>query len=223
MRETWLFEMPSQPRACTRSSTRRVERLLHRPAARPRARRAHCGGAARAARESSCPPAPWESGGPACPPACPTAEAGTVAAREPLRAALTEARARLPHHFSLHHRLHQHPQPFPQEVQVSVSRLLAHELQKVHPLLGHRRHLLHRLLIGVRMTRWSLFIHDLLLHHSRGLYSYPPRAAVEDLTRRGRCGPPISGRSSRSSSPATSSLRVTTAPHTRRTRRARVR
>ena len=25
IRETWLFEMPSQPRACTRSSTRRVE------------------------------------------------------------------------------------------------------------------------------------------------------------------------------------------------------
>ena len=46
-----------------------------RPAARPRARRAHCAAAARGARESGCLPAPWESGGPACPPACPTAKA----------------------------------------------------------------------------------------------------------------------------------------------------
>ena len=43
---------------------------------------------------------------------------------EPFRAALAQARAGLTRHFGLHHRLHQNPQPLPQEVDVSVMRFL---------------------------------------------------------------------------------------------------
>ena len=52
--------------------------------------------------------------------------------------ALAEARADLVRHFGLHHRLHEHPLPFPQEINVNVRPHLAQQFQYVHPVLGHR-------------------------------------------------------------------------------------
>ena len=68
----------------------------------------------------------------------------TVAVGDPLRVALARAGPGLGGYLGHHRCLHQHPRPLAQEVEVCVRRILAQQIQHVHPVLVHRRHLLHR-------------------------------------------------------------------------------
>ena len=132
MRDTWLLEMPSQPRALIRSSTLRVETPSTPVLSLPKGSLDH-------RQQSLLTAPPWfqQAGEVAAFPqlgnvqlhgadaGIPGAVAVAVAVGDPLWAAFAVLGADLGGNLSVHDAVHQDPQGLPQKVHVSVDAALA--------------------------------------------------------------------------------------------------